>query len=156
MLFGFAMAGSCRKFNVTLMCMCTNNSICLWYILGLIDHHACAVIGNNPKHENKFIPSLYYHFVLQAGVPQVVSHSASGTIYEDEGYVQTYEIATNNINNGDVLYVTVWGVNGVCFILQDLRFNILWQNYMGIHIFLYRVGDCGFYKICLSVCMISF
>ena len=28
-----------------------HNSICLWCILGQVDHHACAVIGNNPKHE---------------------------------------------------------------------------------------------------------
>ena len=61
-LFGFALTGSCRKLKVTLMRMFdTHNSISLWYILGLIDNHECAVIGNYSKHESKIsssIPSL--------------------------------------------------------------------------------------------------
>ena len=41
--------------------MCNNHySICLWCILGLINYHACAAIGNNPEYESKIssnIPS---------------------------------------------------------------------------------------------------
>ena len=43
-----------RKLKVTLMRMCnTHDSICLWCNLGLVDHRAWAVIGNNTKSKSK-------------------------------------------------------------------------------------------------------
>ena len=51
-----------RKLKAKLMRMCNNHiPISLSCILGLIDNHECAVISNNPTHENKIscsMPSL--------------------------------------------------------------------------------------------------
>ena len=56
---GFAMVGSCWKLKVTLRRMCNiHNSTCLWCILGLIELHVCAVIGNNPRHKSKISSSM--------------------------------------------------------------------------------------------------
>nr|KAG5709289.1 hypothetical protein BaRGS_018041 [Batillaria attramentaria] len=42
-----------------------------------------------------------------------VSHSESGTSYEDEGFVQMYHVTTETLNYGDSIYIAVWAVNGV-------------------------------------------
>ncbi|KAK7500517.1 hypothetical protein BaRGS_00008092 [Batillaria attramentaria] len=42
-----------------------------------------------------------------------VSHSESGTSFEDEGFVQMYHVTTETLSYGDSIYIAVWAVNGV-------------------------------------------
>ena len=57
-----------------------------------------------------------------SGSPQEFLHSESGIDKEDEGFVQTFEIDTNNLATFEHVFVSVWAVNQVSkFILLSER-----------------------------------
>ena len=48
-----------------------------------------------------------------SGSPQEFQHNESGIDKEDEGFVQTFEVYTNNLATFEHVFVSVWAVNQV-------------------------------------------
>lgn len=63
--------------------------------------------------------SLLIVFPLQDGTSATVLHAGTTSThsYEDEGYVQIYEVSTKPLASSQKVYVAIWAVNGVRWFL---------------------------------------
>ena len=69
--------------------------------------------------------SILVHAILQNGTSTTVYHADSNSShysYEDEGYVQVYEVSTKKLVLGQSVYITAWAINGVshCSVNSEL------------------------------------
>ena len=78
---------------------------------------------------NLFVFNVICKFQI-SGTPKEFSHNESGVDKHDEGFVQTFEVDTKNMANFEHVFVSVWAVNQVRNIYQNIM--ILISCYMFI------------------------
>ena len=78
--------------SLKVMCY-TQNSISLWCIIGFIDHHENAFIGNNPKHASARVASL--HFNISITKQWFIFYHKTG--YQDTNYIREREQCRSSI-----------------------------------------------------------
>ena len=61
-----------------------------------------------------------------SGSPKEFLHNESGIDKHDEGFVQTFEVDTKNMAKFEHVFVSVWSVNQVRNIYQNIRILISW------------------------------
>jgi hypothetical protein len=67
-----------------------------------------------------------------SGSPQEFPHNESGVDKQDEGFVQTFKVDTNNLANFEHVFVSVWAVNQVSksiYLSERTMQSILYEEF---------------------------